>query len=71
MRQPVSARYVADVIRRYPSERLAILNLLCTSRGHGFASRVLGMLRASDAEVGGMVARAVTAPATLGARHVR
>ncbi len=67
----MSASYVVDVIQRYPSERLAILDLLCTSRGHGFASRVLGMLRATDAEASGMVVRDGADEATPGARHVR
>ncbi|MEO7731822.1 MAG: hypothetical protein ABIY55_12670 [Kofleriaceae bacterium] len=71
MRQPVSASYVVDVIRRYPSQRLAILNLLRASRGHRFASRVLALLRASCAEAGGMPGRAVTDAATPGASHVR
>jgi hypothetical protein len=69
VRQPVSASYVVGVIRRYPSERLAILSLLYTSRGHRFARRVLALLRTSCVPTDNVAARDARDAATSGVDH--
>jgi hypothetical protein len=47
-RQSVTAAYVADVCRRYPSERDAILKMLLSTRGPAFLQQVLAIPRTEE-----------------------